>query len=70
MSHTLQSTLGWRLTRHARAAAVSRGFTVEEVLMAAADPDLRYTSYVYGEEPQCGASVTCVLWSTPLLEQC
>jgi hypothetical protein len=56
MSHTLQSTLGWRLTRHARAAAVSRGFTIAEVLIAAADPDLRYTSYVYGE----GREVRCV----------
>jgi hypothetical protein len=63
MSHGLQSTLGWRLTRHARTAAGSRGFTIAEVLMAAAEPDLRYTSYSYGEgrEVRCLGTVCAVV---------
>ena len=56
MNRELQATLGWKLTRHARTAATSRGFTVAQVLMAATDPDLRYTSFIYGQ----GREVRCI----------
>jgi hypothetical protein len=46
----LRATLGWRLSSHARVAAASRGFTVAEVLLAAVSPEVRYTSYGYGED--------------------
>jgi hypothetical protein len=63
MGKAMQSTLGWRLTRHARAAAAARGFGIAEVLMAAAEPDLRYTSYSYGEgrEVRCLGTVCAVV---------
>ena len=50
MTTALRGTLGWRLSSHARAAAARRGFTVADVLVAAASPDVRYTSYQYGED--------------------
>jgi hypothetical protein len=44
----LAATLGWRLSRHAREKAASRDFTVREVLLAAADPRVRYSQNDYG----------------------
>jgi hypothetical protein len=63
MSKELQRTLGWRLTGHARAAAAARGFSIAEVLTAAAEPGLRYTSYSYGEgrEVRCLGTVCAVV---------
>lgn len=50
MSEDLAKTVGWRLSRHAKVALANRGFTTVEVLLAAALPDLRYTSYSYGDD--------------------
>lgn len=46
----LRTTLGWRLSSHARQAATRRGFAITDVLLAAASPDVRYTSYLYGQD--------------------
>jgi hypothetical protein len=50
MSDDLAKTVGWRLSRHAKLALAQRGFTTVEVLLAAALPDVRYTSYNYGDD--------------------
>ncbi len=50
MSEDMAKTVGWRLSRHAKSALANRGFAVEEVLLAAALPDVRYTSYNYGDD--------------------
>lgn len=50
MSDDLAKTVGWRLSHHAKLALANRGFTIVEVLLAAALPDVRYTSYYYGED--------------------
>jgi hypothetical protein len=44
----LTQTLGWRVTEHARTAATRRGFAMQDVLLAAAVPDLTYTQEDYG----------------------
>lgn len=44
----LHQTVGWRLTSHARRAALSRGYSVRDVLLAVADPEVSHTSYHYG----------------------
>jgi hypothetical protein len=49
MNKDLSLTVGWRLTGHARRAALRRGFSVAEILLAASTPHVRYTSYGYGE---------------------
>ncbi len=41
-------TLGWRVTGHARAAATRRGFAMQDVLLAAAAPELTYSQENYG----------------------
>jgi phage-related baseplate assembly protein len=46
----LRRTLGWRLTAHARSAARSRGFNLQEILLTAADPEVVYTAYDYGPD--------------------
>jgi hypothetical protein len=46
----LRQTLGWRLTAHARSAARSRGFTVQEILLTAVKPEVVYTAYNYGAD--------------------
>src|SRR5262245_1516543 len=48
MKASLRDTLGWRLTRHAPTAADNRGFALGDVLITAAEPDVRYTKYHYG----------------------
>lgn len=50
MNSDLAKTVGWRISRHAKVALANRGFTTVEVLLAAALPDVLYTSYVYGED--------------------
>lgn len=44
----LGCTVGWRLAEHARAAATRRGFALQDVLLAAAAPDLTYMQENYG----------------------
>jgi hypothetical protein len=50
MNGDLAKTVGWHLSLHAKLALANRGFTTMEVLLAAALPDVRYTSYNYGDE--------------------
>lgn len=38
----------WRLTCHALRAATVRGYDVGDVLLAACDPEIRYTQETYG----------------------
>ncbi len=39
----LLRTVGWRLSAHARAAAIRRGFPLADVLLAAENPEVAYT---------------------------
>jgi hypothetical protein len=48
MTPCLRDTLGWRMSRHAKEAAASRGFALTDVLLTAVQPDLRYTSEPHG----------------------
>lgn len=45
----LSDSIGWRVTAHARDAATRRGFSLREVLLAVAAPDLTYPQENYGE---------------------
>ncbi len=44
----LAQTLGWRVAAHARAAAIRRGFAMQDVLLAATAPELTYSQENYG----------------------
>lgn len=44
----LTQTLGWRVTEHARTAATRRGFAMQDLLLAAAAPELTYSQENYG----------------------
>ncbi len=44
----LLRTFGWRVAGHARAAAARRGFAMQEVLLAAAAPELTFSQENYG----------------------
>jgi hypothetical protein len=44
----LQSSLGWRLSGHARTAARARGFAVADVLLACVDPQQTYPTLNHG----------------------
>jgi hypothetical protein len=78
MSNNLAKTVGWRLSHHAKLALAQRGFTTVEVLLAAALPEVRYTSYCYGHDRKVhirgdvaavvhagSMTVITVLWHTP-----
>lgn len=73
----LRSTLGWRLSSHARQAARDRGVSVHDVLMVIAAPEITHTAWDYahgrivykrGDLAVVGApdtrTVITVLWST------
>jgi hypothetical protein len=47
-SAELQSSIGWRLTGHARDAVKRRGFLLRDVLLAAVAPDLAYSQENHG----------------------
>jgi hypothetical protein len=44
----IQSTLGWKLTSHARDACSRRGISKAEALMVAYDPEIAYDQTDYG----------------------
>jgi hypothetical protein len=44
----LTQTVGWRVAGHARAAASRRGFAMQDVLLAAAAPELTYSQEDHG----------------------
>lgn len=44
----LRTTLGWRLSSHARTTTRDRAVPIADVLTVIADPEVTYTAYDYG----------------------
>lgn len=59
----LRRTLGWRPTRHARAAAAVRGFDMRDVLLAAQAPEESWDQSYFapGREMRCRGDVAVVV---------